>query len=131
MSIRLVLLCTVFWLPPAFADIWLCVGANNRQSIQDKPCGQGLRTKSHVVDAPRRSAVSGSRGGAEPKAAGKTPIAVGLDRNRGVICQLLDAEKADAEAQIAGRMTPPLGENPQDNLGKIEKQRTRVGCDAG
>ena len=119
---------------PASADIWLCVGANDKQSIQDKPCGKGKRTKSHVPDAPRRAnGATGPRaaaGGASGSTAGsKTPIEVGLKKNKAVICKLLDSEKADALAQIGGTLAAPPGEDPKDNLAKIEKQRTRVGCD--
>lgn len=114
---------------PARADIWLCLGANDRQSIQDKPCGPGLRQKSHVQDVQRRS--TGSVQGTSSRASSKAPIEVGLQRNKAVICNLLNSEKTDTLAQISGSAAPPPGENPQDNLAKIEKQRTRVGCDAG
>jgi len=131
MKTPLLLLCSL-WLAtlPAQADIWLCVGANDRQSIQDKPCGPGLRQKSHVQDLQRRG------GGPAPVAAparttGKAPIEVGLQRNKAVICNLLNSEKTDTLAQINGSAAPPPGESPQENLAKIEKQRTRVGCDAG
>lgn len=118
-------------LTPAQADIWLCVGANDRQSIQDKPCPKGMRTKSHVPDAPRRLPPHGPRpevvtGKPEPA---KKPIEVGLQKNKNVICKLLNTEKAEALAQIGGTLKAPPGEDPKDNLGKIEKQRTRVGCD--
>lgn len=112
---------------PVQADIWLCVGANNRQSIQDKPCTKDMRIKSHVQDARRRSTVV-ARSDHLPA---KVPIEVGLQRNKAVICNLLNTEKSEALAQIGGRSAPPPGENPQDNLSKIEKQRLRVGCDAG
>lgn len=115
----------------AQADIWLCVGANNRQSIQDKPCAAGLRTKSHVQDLVRRGAAAPRPSEAGARAPSKTPIEVGLQRNKTVICNLLNTEKADALAQIGGIAAPAPGENPKDNLVKIEKQRTRVGCDAG
>lgn len=61
----------------------------------------------------------------------KSPIEVGLQRNKTVICNLLNTEKSDALSQISGSAPPSPGENPRDNLVKIEKQRTRVGCDAG
>lgn len=123
-------------LPVAQADIWLCQADNDRQSIQDKPCGKGMRTKSHVPDAPRRSGggerSSAPRMAGKPAGAGsKTPIEVGLKRNKTVICTLLDTEKSDALAQIGGSSPPPPGEDPKGNLVKIEKQRSRVGCDAG
>ncbi len=113
---------------PAYADIWLCVGANDKQSIQDRPCGKGLRQKSHVQDAPRRAAARSSNTAARPVA--KAPIEVGLQRNKTVICNLLNTEKSDALAQISGSSAPAPGEDPQGNLVKIEKQRSRVGCDA-
>lgn len=113
------------------ADIWLCIGANNRQSIQDKPCVKGMRTKSHVPDAPRRGGVTPQAEIAAAKAPGKAPIEVGLQRNKTVICNLLNTEKSEALAQIGGQSAPPPGEDPQNNLSKIEKQRMRVGCDAG
>ncbi len=117
---------------PARADIWLCVGANDRQMIQDKPCPKGARTKSHVQDAPRRSAAAKPAGAPAGRSPSKAPpIEVGLQRNKGVICNLLNTEKADALAQISGSAKAAPGENPNDNLVKIEKQRTRVGCDAG
>ena len=62
---------------------------------------------------------------------GKTPIDIGIDKNRGVICQLLNREKSDTEAQIRGEAAAPAGEDPKDNLVKIERQRSRVGCAAG
>lgn len=129
LAIVLVLVCAV---PrTAMADIWLCVAANDRQSIQDKPCAAGMRTKSHVLDAPRRAAASSQQPtSAEGRTPGKPPIEVGLQRNKTVICNLLNSEKADALSQINGQSAPPPGENPQGNLVKIEKQRTRVGCDA-
>lgn len=113
---------------PAQADIWLCVGANNRQSIQDKPCTKDMRIKSHVQDTRRRTLSVGSR---NETAAARAPIEVGLQRNKTVICNLLNTEKIEALAQIGGSAPPPPGENPQHNLSKIEKQRLRVGCDAG
>jgi len=116
--------------PVAQADIWLCVGANGRQSIQDKPCAKGMQQKSHVPDGPRRSPAARSEGAAS-KGPAKTPIEVGLQRNKAVICNLLNSERADALAQIGGSVAPPPGEDPAGNLVKIEKQRTRVGCDAG
>ncbi|MES2883493.1 MAG: hypothetical protein V4709_01710 [Pseudomonadota bacterium] len=132
MKLPVALLCLSCLLAaPARADIWLCVGANDRQSIQDKPCAKGMRQKSHVPDAPRRSASPPRVAEAGVRPPAKTPIEVGLQRNRTVICNLLNTEKADALAQISGSSAAPPGENPQDNLGKIEKQRTRVGCDAG
>lgn len=113
----------------ASADIWLCISPQDRQSIQDKPCGKGFRTKSHVPDAARSAAPPGRTATAAPVS--KTRIDVGLQRNKTVICNLLDTEKAEALTQISGSSTAPPGENPSDNLVKIEKQRTRVGCDAG
>lgn len=56
--------------PSSRADIWLCVDANNRQSIDDKPCREGLRTRSHVSDAPQT--VGPSRP-AQPPQLRKTP----------------------------------------------------------
>ncbi|MES2683444.1 MAG: hypothetical protein V4650_07980 [Pseudomonadota bacterium] len=125
------ILCLGLLATTAQADIWLCLGENDRQSIQDKPCGKGFRTKSHVPDSPRRGVVASRPTEAAARPASKTPIEVGLQRNKGVICNLLNTEKADALAQIGGSAAAPPGENPQDNLVKIEKQRTRVGCDAG
>lgn len=131
MKLPVALLClSCLVVAPARADIWLCVGDNNRQSIQDKPCAKGMRQKSHVPDAPRRSTLP-RVAEAGVRAPAKTPIEVGLKRNKTVICDLLNTEKADALAQMSGASAAPPGENPQDNLGKIEKQRTRVGCDAG
>lgn len=132
MKIANFLLCLSCLAPcAAQADIWLCMGANDRQSIQDKPCGTGLRTKSHLQDAPRRGAAPPRPRDAGTRASSKTPIEVGLQRNKTVICNLLNTEKADALAQIGGVAAPAPGENPKDNLVKIEKQRTRVGCDVG
>lgn len=116
--------------PAARADIWLCVAENGRQSIQDKPCAKGTQQKSHVADSPRRASAARVEGAA-PRSPGKPPIEVGLQRNKAVICKLLDSERADAMAQIGGSLAPPPGEDPSSNLVKIEKQRTRVGCDAG
>lgn len=129
LATALVCLCTLAL--PAQADIWLCVGDNNRQSIQDKPCGKGLRTKSHVPDALRSKSTAAAAANGAAKPASRTPIEIGLKRNKTVICNLLDTEKADALAQIGGTATPPPGEDPKGNLAKIEKQRTRVGCDVG
>lgn len=131
MKLATALVCLSALALPAQADIWLCVGANNRQSIQDKPCASGFKQKSHVPDAPRRSASARTADGSAAKPASRTPIEVGLQRNKAVICQLLNTEKADALAQISGTATAPPGEDPKGNLIKIEKQRTRVGCDAG
>ena len=130
MKLPVVLLCLCCLALPVQADIWLCVGANDRQSIQDKPCGKGLREKSHVTDQrSSRSPVRAVGTGTQP--ASRTPIEVGLQRNKTVICKLLDTEKSDALLQIQGRTAAPPGEDPKDNLLKIEKQRTRVGCDVG
>jgi len=115
---------------PVRADIWLCQGDNGRQSIQDKPCGKGMRQKSHVPETPPRRGSGAPRSASSGKPA-RTPIAVGLDRNKGALCRLLDAEKRDALLQISGSAAAAPGEDPKDNLVKIEKQRTRVGCDAG
>ena len=131
MKSLLAAICLCLLVSTAQADIWLCQGENGRQSIQDKPCGKGLRTKSHVPDSPRRGVVATRPTEAAARPAGKTPIEVGLQRNKGVICNLLNTEKTDALAQISGSAAAPPGENPQDNLVKIETQRTRVGCDAG
>ena len=117
---------------PARADIWLCVGANEKQSIQDKPCAKGMRQKSHVPDSVRRIANTprvAEAGTRSPPT--RTPIEVGLQRNKTVICNLLNTEKTDALSQISGSSAAPPGEDPKGNLVKIEKQRTRVGCDAG
>ena len=128
MKLLVALLGFVCCLPIAQADIWLCVADNGRQSIQDKPCGQGMRQKSHMPDASR------SRSAAAPTVASSRPSSVnreaGLQRNKGVICKLLNTERSDALMQISGAAQPPPGEDPKDNLAKIEKQRTRVGCDA-
>ncbi len=133
MKLPVTLLCLSCLLPgAASADIWLCVGDNDRQSIQDKPCAKGFRQKSHVPDAARRIAPTARQDNAAARAVSKPPpIEVGLQRNKTVICNLLNTEKTDALAQISGSLPPPPGENPQGNLVKIEKQRTRVGCDAG
>ena len=133
MKLLAALLCFSVLLPlPARADIWLCLGADNKQSIQDKPCGKGLRQKSHVSKGERvRIAPSVRSQASGVDATRKPPIEVGLQRNRTVICNLLNTEKTDALAQISGSTPPAPGENPRDNLLKIEKQRTRVGCDAG
>ena len=133
MKLLAALLCLSALLPlPAQADIWLCLGADNKQSIQDKPCGKGLRQKSHVARGARvpiAPSVRPQANGFSP--ARKPPIEVGLQRNKAVICSLLNAEKTDALAQISGATPPSPGENPRDNLVKIERQRTRVGCDVG
>ena len=130
MKLPVVLLCLCCLALPAQADIWLCVGANDRQSIQDKPCGKGLREKSHVTDL-RRSRIPVRAESRSVQPASRTPSEVGLQRNKTVICKLLDTEKSDALSQIKGSAAAPPGEDPQDNLIKIEKQRTRVGCDVG
>lgn len=133
MKLLAALLCIAALLPmPARADIWLCLSADNKQSIQDKPCGKGLWQKSHVAKGTRvpiAPALRAQTNGLSP--ARKPPIEVGLQRNKTVICTLLNTEKSDALAQISGTTLPALGENPRDNLVKIEKQRTRVGCDVG
>ena len=115
---------------PAYADLYLCSDAEGHRRIQDRPCAAGQRADAHVRD----KSVSGQPAApaqARAKAA-VTPAAaeVGIRRNKGVICQLLDAEKRDAEAQIRGEAPPPVGESPKDNLVKIERQRSRVGCEA-
>lgn len=129
MKLPVVLLCLCCLALPVQADIWLCVGANGRQSIQDRPCGKGLREKSRVSDL-RRSRIPVRAESAGTQAANRTPIEVGLQRNKTVICKLLNTEKSDALLQIKGSTAAAPGEDPQDNLIKIEKQRTRVGCDA-
>jgi hypothetical protein len=133
MKPRFLAIATLALALPAQADIWLCVAADGKQvtRIQDRPCDKGFNTKSHIVDAQRRSTPrTAAKPDGEP-AVGRTPIEIGLQRNKTVICNLLDTEKAEALAQISGSATPPPGEDPKDNLAKIEKQRSRVGCDAG
>ena len=130
MKLPVVLLCLYCLALPAQADIWLCVGANDRQSIQDKPCGKGLREKSRVTDL-RRSRIPVRAESAATQPSTRTPVEVGLKRNKTVICQLLNTEKSDALSQIKGSTAAPPGEDPKDNLIKIEKQRSRVGCDIG
>lgn len=118
----------------ARADLYLCLDGGGHRRIQDKPCPGGQRTESHAKE---RGA--GSRALPPPPAggrravgsSGKAPIDIGIDKNRGVICQLLDREKRDTEAQIRGEAAAPAGEDPKDNLVKIERQRSRVGCVAG
>lgn len=130
MKLPVVLLCLCCLALPAQADIWLCVGANGRQSIQDQPCGKGLREKSRVNDL-RRSRIPVRSGNTAAPPSSRTPVEVGLQRNKTVICKLLNTEKSDALSQIKGSTAAPPGEDPQDNLLKIEKQRSRVGCDVG
>ena len=118
----------------AQADLYLCLDRTGHRRIQDKPCAGGQRTESHAKERG-----SGSRALPPPPAggrraassSGKTPIDIGIDKNRGVICQLLNREKSDTEAQIRGEAAAPAGEDPKDNLVKIERQRSRVGCAAG
>jgi len=119
-------LCTLLPLS-ARADIWLCLSPENKQSIQDRPCGKGLRQKSHVTHGQRVQTAPTVRSQSSGQ---KSSVEVGLQRNKAVICGLLNTEKSDALAQIGGGSKPPPGENPRDNLAKIEKQRARVGCDA-
>jgi Domain of unknown function (DUF4124) len=113
----------------AQADIYLCTSATGHQSIQDRPCGKNQRQKAYVDEHRARAVPAPSR-----PLAGKPGVAVAtepepkLRRNKSVICRLLDTEKAEAEAQIAGHAAPVAGENPRDNLLKIERQRSRVGC---
>lgn len=113
----------------AQADIYLCTNVAGHQSIQDRPCGKNQRQKAYVDEHRARALPQPSR-----PLAGKPGVATiavpepKLQRNKGVICRLLDTEKSEAEAQIAGRAAPPAGENPRDNLLKIERQRSRVGC---
>lgn len=125
--VALLAFCTLLPLS-ASADIWLCLGADNKQSIQDRPCGKGLRQKSHLANGQR---VQIERSTRSQTGGQKSSVEVGLQRNKAVICNLLNTEKSDALAQIGGGSAPPPGENPRDNLAKIEKQRARVGCDAG
>lgn len=123
----------------AQADIYRCRNAQGEQSIQDSPCASGSKLQKVYRDdenrpAPRRvKPISKPQGGGEVASsgnAGGVPVGLKNQRNKTVICGLLDAEKRDAQAQIAGTQAPPVGENPSDNLAKIEKQRTRVACDS-
>lgn len=118
----------------ARADLYLCLDGGGHRRIQDQPCPGGQRTESHAKERG-----TGSRALPPPPAGGrraaasstKAPIDIGIDKNRGVICQLLNREKRDTEAQIRGESAAPVGEDPKDNLLKIERQRSRVGCAAG
>lgn len=118
----------------AQADLYLCIDGAGHRRIQDKPCPSGQRTESRAKERG-----TGSRALPPPPAGGrraasstgKTPIDIGIDKNRTVICQLLNREKSDTEAQIRGDSAAPAGEDPKDNLAKIERQRSRVGCAAG
>lgn len=112
---------------PAQADLYLCVDDRGHRRIQDKPCPAGQRTDAQARERSSRASPAAPVGG--KAAPGKPVIEVGIKKNKTVICSLLDAEKRDAEAQIRGEVVPPAGESPQDNLVKIERQRSRVGCD--
>lgn len=127
----------------ARADIYSCRTGNGNLSIQDRPCKGKTERVYRDAPRPRKSSASSSakssgdgitttRNAATGAgtASEKAGIAVGMTapRNRQVICNLLDAEKQEAQAQIAGKAAAPAGENPNDNLVKIERQRSRVGC---
>lgn len=112
----------------ARADLYLCVDAEGHRIILDKPCKSGQRTDAQVKERGSRAAPPAASGKA--RASASTPaIEVGIRKNKVVICQLLDGEKRDTEAQLRGEKPPPAGESPKDNLVKIERQRSRVGCD--
>ncbi|MDP3858898.1 MAG: DUF4124 domain-containing protein [Stagnimonas sp.] len=113
----------------ARADLYLCVDGGGHRLIQDRPCKTGQRTDAQVKEHGSRAAPPVTSG--RSRAAAATPvIETGIRKNKTVICQLLDGEKRDTEAQLRGEQPAPAGESPKDNLVKIERQRSRVGCDA-
>lgn len=111
----------------ARADLFLCVDDRGHRRIQDKPCPNGQLAQAHIREKGSRAPATAPA--ARSGAAGKPAIEVGIKKNKIVICELLDAEKRDTQAQIRGEAPAPAGESPQDNLLKIERQRSRVGCD--
>lgn len=113
----------------ARADLYLCVDDKGHRLIQDRPCKTGQRTDAQVKEHGARALPPATGGKARSTAAAAPAIDVGLRKNKTVICQLLDGEKRDTEAQLRGERPPPAGESPKDNLVKIERQRSRVGCD--
>ena len=128
--IRSLALVLLFAAGAARADLYLCVDGKGHRLIQDKPCKSGQRTDAQVKEQGARAAPPVGGGKARSKAAAAPAIEVGIRKNKTVICQLLDGEKRDTEAQLRGEKAPPAGESPKDNLVKIERQRSRVGCDA-
>ena len=131
------------WISPVSAGaIYRCGGPSGNISIQDRPCGSGSKTQRIYRDteprSPRRARSESGNGGAAVASAGGSsaassgngvPVGLKNERNKGVICGLLQAEKLEAQEQIAGRAKPPPGEDPADNLVKIERQRSRVACE--
>ena len=118
---------------PARADIYTCRNPQGALSIQDKPCGSGSRVQKIYRDteprAPRRAKLAASKEPGESGGSGGVPVGLKNERNKGVICGLLAAEKKEAQDQIAGRAPPPVGEDATENLAKIERQRSRVACE--
>lgn len=128
----------------ARADIYTCRNAQGNLSIQDRPCGSGGKTQKVYRDTEPRASRRGGGGSAKSSAApkelgdavvggstgssGGVPVGLKNERNKGVICGLLAAEKQEALDQIAGKAPPPAGEDPADNLQKIERQLARVAC---
>ena len=116
----------------AQADIYNCRNGHGNLSIQDRPCGSGSKTQKIYRDTdPRPARHAHADTGNQASASSGSGVAVGLknEHNKGVICGLLLAEKKEAEDQIAGHAPPPPGENPAENLVKIERQRSRVACE--
>lgn len=112
----------------AQADLYLCAKDGARRMIQDQPCAAGARVEARVREKTSSAPPAVSTASRKAGSSKASSIAVGVERNRGVICGLLDTEKQEALAQIAGQASTPDGEDPKTNLVKIEKQRGRVGC---
>lgn len=114
----------------ARADLYLCIDGAGHRLIQDRPCKSGQRTDAQVKESGARAATPVTVGKARTAAVPASVAETGIRRNKTVICDLLNREKRDTEAQLRGENPPPAGESPKDNLVKIERQRSRVGCDS-
>lgn len=128
--LRGLLLASLVLVGSAHADVFLCVRPNGDKAIQDRPCSGSQKTEARVSE---NGAAARKDSGTKPfaRSASKTASAETKPiRNKGLICGLLDKERGEALAQIGGTATAATGENPRENLVKIERQRSRVGCDA-
>ena len=130
LKVSVLLLFSLLLADRAYADVFLCAQPGGHRSIQDRPCKGNQKTEARVAE---NGAASRADVGIKPvaRSASKTASAETKPiRNKLLICGLLDTERGEAMAQIGGSAPAPVGENPRDNLVKIERQRSRVGCDA-
>lgn len=121
----------------AQADIFMCVGEGGHKYIQSDPCGRGQSLQKRYSDGkpvkkPAKVAKSkGSSGGQNGHNGGTVARSEIFDpaSNRQIVCAALDEEKALAERAIKGeKVDLPAGEDPKQNLVKIERERGKVGC---